>query len=106
VTRLSRRRRSAQARKIIAVLGAFWPGAFAVYEQRRRPLKNGIHHDLVRATAGAINHAEIELALQHYISNIACLRACYADADRIDLYGKIVGRVTEYKAADAAAKLV
>jgi sRNA-binding protein len=33
------------------------------------------------------------------------LRACYAGADRIDLDGKVVGKVTPHEAAQAAAKL-
>jgi sRNA-binding protein len=33
------------------------------------------------------------------------LRACHAGADRIDLDGQVVGKVTAHEAANAAAKL-
>jgi ProP effector len=101
----SRLSRSAQTREIIAILAEFWPNCFAVYEQRRRPLKIGIHDDLTAAAAGAVTSAEIALALRFYTSNLAYLRACYAGADRIDLEGQVVGRVTEHEAAAAATKL-
>jgi sRNA-binding protein len=49
--------------------------------------------------------AEIALALRHYTGGIGYLRACHAGADRIDLDGQVVGRVTEHEATKAAASL-
>ena len=97
--------RPAQAREIVTVLAEFWPNCFIVYEQRRRPLKVGIRIDLTKAAAGALTPAEIALALHHFTGNLPYLRACHAGADRIDLDGNVVGRVTEHEAANAAAKL-
>jgi ProP effector len=96
--------RAAQAREIVTVLAEFWPNCFIVYEQRRRPLKVGIRTDLTKAAAGALMPAEIALALHHYTGNLPYLRACHAGADRIDLDGNVVGRVTEHEAANAAAR--
>jgi hypothetical protein len=37
MNRNARLERAARAREIIAVLSEWWPGAFSIYEQRRRP---------------------------------------------------------------------
>jgi ProP effector len=96
--------RAAQAPEIIAVLATFWLNCFVFYEQHRRPLKVGIRDDLAAAAAGALTPAKIALA-RHYTSSLAYLRACHAGADRIDLDGQVVGRVTAHEAAVAATKL-
>jgi sRNA-binding protein len=37
-----------------ALLAERWPACFAIYEQRRRPLKVGIHRDILAALDGAV----------------------------------------------------
>jgi sRNA-binding protein len=105
MNRLNRVNRSWQPWELIPILARFWPSAFTVVKHRRRPLKIGIHHDLLRATAGVIPRAEIMSALRHYASNIGYLRACSAGAARVDLYANVAGCVSEREAADASARL-
>jgi ProP effector len=94
--------RAAQAREIITVLAEFWPNAFSL-PGYGRPLST--YNNLIEAAAGAITHHEIGAALRYYTNNLNYLRACYAGADRIDLNGQVVGRVTAHDAAQAATKL-
>ena len=39
----------AKARAIIELLAERWPAAFSVFERRRRPLKVGVHVDILAA---------------------------------------------------------
>jgi sRNA-binding protein len=46
-----------------------WPITFSVYEARRRPLKLGIHLDILAALDGAVTPQELGQALRRYVSN-------------------------------------
>jgi ProP effector len=98
-------RRAQLARDLIATLAEWFPAAFFVFEQRRRPLKLGIDHDVAVATAGAITVAEIKGALRYYTGNAGYLRACRAGAARVDLNGNAAGAVTADEAAHARERL-
>ena len=50
----NKKRKVQEARNLIAALADLFPAAFTVYEQRRRPLKIGIHDDILAAAGGAI----------------------------------------------------
>ena len=101
----SKQRKLTQAREVIAVLADLWPHCFAVFEDRRRPLKVGIHHDILAAGKGAIAAAELALALRRYCANPHYLRACTEGAARIGLDGEPAGSVTADEAAHAAERL-
>jgi ProP effector len=89
----------------IGVLAEWYPLAFVVYEQRRKPLKLGIDHDLAIATAGAITLKELKTALQFYVGNVGYLKACIAGATRIDLQGGAAGTVSPDEAKHARQRL-
>jgi sRNA-binding protein len=92
----------------IAAIGRMsdpWPRCFALLERRRRPLKISIHADVLVAGAGALTPAEVMGALRRYCGSVGYLRNCIADAARIDLDGKVAGRVSADEARYAAERL-
>lgn len=90
----------------IALLAKTWPACFVVYERRRRPLKLGIHHDILAALDGAITPQELSRALRRYAGNGGYLRSMVAGAARIGLDGSPAGpAVSAEEAASAAMRL-
>jgi ProP effector len=80
---------------IIDILAEWFPQAFVVYEARRRPLKIGIHLDIIERTGGAIERQELSRALRIYVANNGYLmRASRPGAVRVDLDGQPAGEVT------------
>jgi sRNA-binding protein len=79
---------------VIALLAERWPGAFSIHEKKRRPLKIGIHLDVMAAIDGAITHAELSRALGCYVANGAYLSRLREGAKRIALDGEPSGTVT------------
>jgi sRNA-binding protein len=82
-------------------LAALYPQAFFVYERRRRPLKIGIHHNII--AAGVMEPDELTLALDAYTQNIGYLCNLREGVERIDLSGNPVDVVTAKHAAGAAS---
>jgi ProP effector len=97
--------RARKSRELIAALADLFPGAFSVYQHRRRPLKVGIDRDLAAALSDAMNDTELRLALGSYCRNIGYLQACREGAERVGLDGKRVGQVTASEAAHAKEQL-
>ena len=99
---LSTKKREAQQRYVatIVMLAEKFPSTFMVLEQRRRPLKIGIHHDIAAAVGADISAQALSEALRYYTRSIWYQRACIEGAERVDLDGRCAGRIT---AADAAA---
>jgi ProP effector len=97
--------RTAQATTIIGVLADLYPKTFTLYMWRRAPLKIGVFHDLLSATAGAITPNELHAALHRYCTSTGYLAAMREGAGRLDLNGNIVGTVTAEEAAHAALAL-
>jgi ProQ/FINO family len=59
----------------IALLAETWPACFSVYERRRRPLKPGIHRDILAALDGATTSQELRRALGLYTQTVGtCAR--------------------------------
>ena len=87
---------------VIALLAQRWPRAFAIRESQRRPLKVGIHADVLAALDGAVSAAELGSALGHYTKGAAYIRRLTrSGAERIDLDGAHpLGRVGVGDAAD------
>jgi sRNA-binding protein len=79
--------------------------AFSLYEARRRPLKIGVHNDIMAALEGAITPRELGIALRFYTSNIGYLRAMRTGAERVGLDGNPAGVVTAEEAANAREKI-
>jgi ProP effector len=82
----------------IALLCERFPKCFAQYEARRRPLKVGIHHDILAKLDGALTPDELGKALQVYVLNKVYRQRLRAGATRIDLDGNPAGIVTPQQA--------
>jgi ProP effector len=89
----------------VALLAEAFPQCFAVYEKRRRPLKIGVHHDILVKLDGAITADELTHALRFYTRNDGYLRACRQGVARIGLDGEPAGAVSPEHAARAATQL-
>ena len=79
---------------VIDLLIELFPKAFARHEARRRPLKIGIHNDLLRILDGAVTAAELSTALRCYTANKVYRGRLRAGATRIDLAGEPAGTVS------------
>jgi sRNA-binding protein len=77
-----------QLDEVIALLVARFPNTFAVFQERRKPLKLKIHLDLI-AALGEGEH--VNAALGYYCRNIGYQRALKPGAARIDLEGNEAG---------------
>ena len=94
--------KSAQA--LIELLAERWPHAFSVYQLRRKPLKIGIHHEIVAALD--VTSEQLGLALRVYVSNTGYLKSfTRPGAMRVGLDGVAVTAGTAEEAAHAAARL-
>lgn len=89
---------------VYALLAETWPNCFSIYEGRRRPLKIGIHHDILAALDGAVSAEELSEALRCYVSNRVYRSRLIEGATRIDLDGQPTGKVTEKDALAAKPK--
>jgi ProP effector len=76
----------------IQLLAETLPQCFAVFEQRRRPLKLGIYNDVMAALGSAITAKELSAAMRVYCGNRFYLRASTEGAPRVDLNGGPCGR--------------
>jgi sRNA-binding protein len=83
----------ASVNAVIELLAETFPDCFHVYEQRRRPLKIGIHDEILAALGGAVTPGELGAALRIYTSNRVYLRRLTAGTERIGLDGQPAGIV-------------
>ena len=90
---------------VITLVAETWPACFSVWERRRRPLKLGIHTNILAVLDGAVTPRELSRALRRYVSNTYYLRMMTVGAVRIDLDGNPAGIVTDEEAATAAVRL-
>jgi ProQ/FINO family len=81
----------AEAAACIGLLAETFPLAFSIYEMRRRPLKVGIHLDILRELDGAVTPIELGRALACYCSNRRYRSRLIAGAQRFDLQGRPAG---------------
>jgi ProP effector len=87
---------------VLDLLAERWPKMFSLYEARRRPLKVGIHRDILAALdGGGITPDELKRALSHYCRNPGYLRNTLTGGWRIDLNGNPAGVVTRTEEAHA-----
>jgi|SRR6516225_5743445 ProP effector len=92
------------ALELIGVLAERFPACFAVNPSYRRPLKLGIHNDILAQLGETITPRGLSDALRIYVGNIKYLKALVAGADRVDLNGMPVGTVSAEHAATARAQ--
>src|SRR5262245_23961760 len=90
--RMSKKR--ARTKAVITALAARFPECFAVPDPRRRPLKVGIHADILAALSGTIRRTELIRALAMHCSSDGYLERVLTGACRVDLEGKPAGVVT------------
>jgi sRNA-binding protein len=89
---MSKTGRRARIGAVLKLLSDQFPHAFR--QRDPRPLKIGIHVDVLTALGDAVRRRDLESALRAYTSNPGYLRALSAGASRIDLDAKPVGTVT------------
>jgi ProP effector len=95
------RRQNETVAAILQLLQEQWPQTFSIFESRRRPLKIGIHVDILYELDGAVTPIELANALRYYVANIGYLRAMRVGAPRIGLDGKPAGVVAADEAEHA-----
>ena len=100
---MNRTARSARSAAVIKLLCERFPKTFSRYDPR--PLKIGVHAELLAALAGTIEPRDLKSALPAYTSNMRYLRSLTAGAPRIGLDGKPVGTVTPEDEAVAKKRL-
>jgi sRNA-binding protein len=105
ITRHSTPESLAAVQAAIALLAEAFPKTFFMYERRRRPLKIGIHLDILAVMDGAITPEELSNALRIYVHNNYYLDVCRRGAVRIDLNGEPAGEISAQDAACAAGRL-
>jgi sRNA-binding protein len=93
------------AQRTIEVLAGLFPACFAVFQERRKPLKLGIREEVIAALAGAAAPKEIALALRFYTANTCYLKACVEGAERVGLDDKASGQVSAGEADNAKQRL-
>jgi ProP effector len=98
------KQRLAAALELIGVLAERFPACFAVNPSYRRPLKLGIHVDILAQLSDMIAPRDLSNALCIYVSNIRYQRALVAGAERVDLKGMPAGTVTTEHADIAKAQ--
>ena len=59
-----RRQNKRRADAVIELLAETWPECFSIWEKRRRPLKIGIHRDVLAALDGAVTPVELSRAFR------------------------------------------
>jgi ProP effector len=91
---IKKKRPDATVEAVIALLAERWPQAFAVHEFRRKPLKVGIHLDMMSAINGTVTRSELGRALACYVNNPVYLARCREGAKRIGLDGEPAGSIT------------
>jgi ProP effector len=89
----------------LALLAKAFPECFSLYAARRRPLKVGIHKDILERLGEAMTPHKLGSALACYVANGSYRRKLLAGASRIDLDGNPCGTVTAAQEADARAKI-
>src|SRR4051794_35848222 len=94
-----------QVSEIIDRLVREFPAAFVSDQERRRPLKIGIHADVVQHFGSTIDPKLVRLALRTYVGDAGYLRALQSGAKRVNLVGEPSGTVTAKQAASAVVAL-
>lgn len=92
---IKKKRPDATVAAVIALLSARWPGAFSILEKKRRPIKVGIHVEILSALDGAVTWPELSKALACYVANSVYLSRLRVGATRFGLNGGFAGEVTE-----------
>jgi sRNA-binding protein len=93
-----------ERRETIALLAERFPQCFSV-DGNRKPLKIGIHADILAALDGTLKSDQLRRALAAYTGVAGYLREIVPGAVRRDLNGRSAGLVSYEEAADAKARM-
>jgi ProP effector len=102
---MSRTAKRAAIGAAINLLCDRFPQAFTGRGQPRRPLKVGIHANLVTELGAAVRPRDLKSALRAYTSKPSYLRTLVAGAARVALDGSPAGTVTSEEETVAKARL-
>ncbi len=86
---------------LLTLLAVRYPSTFFLAGKDRRPLKLGIHHDLLALTPRPVGRKKLSEFLAWYTNRFDYLVALRAGATRLDLAGEPVGNVTADEELDA-----
>ena len=100
----AKKRKYIEALAAIEVLETRWPKTFFLNQMHRKPLKVGIHDDLLAAGV-ELTPSALSNALRTYCGNRFYLQQLRVGAGRIDLEGAIVGYVNSVDAKCASDEL-
>ena len=93
-------------RETLELLCERFPKCFAMWQERRLPLKSGIHKDIIAILGDQLEMKRLKQALNLYTVNIVYLnRAKKIGATRIDLDGNPCGVVTVDASMQAKVRL-
>lgn len=93
-------------RPLVVMLCERWPKAFVLNAYSRKPLKLGIHDDLLQQLGDTVDSRHLGWALRFYVTHVGYMQRLRADAVRVDLDGNPCGSVTAEQARDAKARLL
>jgi sRNA-binding protein len=82
----------------IALLAERWPLCFHIHPRDRKPLKLGIHTDIL--AAGVLSEKDLAAAMRWYVGALPYRRKCVEGAARIGLDGEPTGTVSAEHAAE------
>ena len=102
---IKKKRPDATVAAVIALLAERWPATFAIHEKKRRPLKVGIHVEILSALNGAVTWPELSKALACYVANSVYLSRISVGATRFGLNGEFAGEVTQAEADHAKMQI-
>jgi sRNA-binding protein len=82
--------------KLIELLATRFPLAFSLHAYRRKPLKLGVHHDVLATLGDEVDPKELSAAMRFYTGAEGYLKAVRkTGARRVDLSGADAGEVAE-----------
>jgi sRNA-binding protein len=89
----------------IGILCKLYPKCFFLNPRQRRPLKTSIIDDIEQEDEPELAGCNIDTALAWYTGHIGYDYACVTGAERVDLDGKAVGKVTATEAREAQDRI-
>ena len=90
---------------VIERLCELYPKCFFINAKQRWPLNHNIVDDLTKANDPALTQLDVAAAVDWYTGHIGYDIACVAGAERINLDGKTVGKISESEAREAQQRI-
>ena len=105
-TRKKNQQRSRRAREEwLPALIARYPQTFFEDPRQRKPLKIGVHKDILADDANELASYQLTSALRWYTGALGYQLSIQENADRINLAGEVAGQVSADDATAAAEKV-